>query len=315
MYKIKQKAEDFIVKEVSNVKVGDSGKYLVCLLKKKNYTTLRAIEHVANKLNVKDIGFAGAKDKNAVTEQYISIRGVKKLDSLELKDISLEFIGYSDLPISLGDLEGNEFTIVIRDLSNKEKNSLNKKDIKKIMMPNFFGEQRFSERNIAIGKNLLKSRFKEAVKLIFESEPDCKAEMDDFLKDKPNDFIGALKLMPKKLLMMYMHAYQSFLFNMTLNQYIKTNKKNISIPLIGFGTEIENPILEKIINKIMEKEKLTFRSFINSSIPVLSLEGAMRDAFVSIDDLEILEEKDFVKIKFFLKKASYGTVAVGFLLN
>ena len=66
----------------------------------------------------------------------------------------------------------------------------------------------------------------------------------------------------------------------------------------------------------MEKEKITFRSFINRSIPEISLEGDMRDVFVEIRNLKILERgKDFVKIGFRLDKGSYATVAVGFLLG
>lgn len=320
MYKLKQFPEDFIVKEISNLSFKDLGKYAICLLKKRNYTTIRAIEQIARVLNkkIKDIGFAGTKDKRAITEQYISLKDVNKenIGKIKLKDIELKFVGYSDKPISLGDLERNEFIITIRNLKEKEISNLEKKIKEKCLMPNYFGKQRFSKNNVKIGKLLLKSGFKEALKLILETNPDYKEKIEEYIKKKPNDFVGALRLMPKKLLILYVHAYQSYLWNKTLEEYLKINKKNVKIQLIGFGIEIENKEINKIITKIMKEEGITFRTFINKQIHEISLEGSLRDAFVEIKDLKILEKgKDFLKIGFKLKKGSYATVAVDFLLN
>jgi tRNA(Glu) U13 pseudouridine synthase TruD len=122
--------------------------------------------------------------------------------------------------------------------------------------------------------------------------------------------------MPKKLLVLYVHAYQSYLWNICLKDYVKTNKKNVEIPLIGFGTEDMDSKVEKIVDKVMEKENVSFRSFINRSIPEISLEGGLRDAFTEIKNFEILEKrKKLVKIKFRLSKGSYATEAVKFLLS
>lgn len=83
----------------------------------------------------------------------------------------------------------------------------------------------------------------------------------------------------------------------------------------------------------MKQENITFRSFINRQIPEISLEGSLRDAFIEIKDLKILERlslkktnpekrrepfdegKDFVKLSFKLPKGSYGTVAIRYLLK
>lgn len=320
MYKIKEYPEDFTVKEIPKSDLKKEGDYTVCLLKKKNYTTIRAIEQIANVLNkkTKDIGFAGTKDKRAVTEQFISVKDAGKYDieKVRLKEIELRFIGYMDEPISLGDLEGNEFVITIRNLKESEILNLEKKIKNKVIMPNLFGEQRFSENNVKIGKLLLKSDFKEALKLILDTNPDYRERMEESIKENPNDFVGALRLIPKKLLRLYVHAYQSCLWNRALEEYAKKGKENTQIPLLGFGIEMENKVIEKIITRIMEKEGITFRSFINRSIPDISLEGSSRDAFIEIKDLKISEKgKDFIEVGFSLQKGSYATVAVDFLLN
>jgi len=70
---------------------------------------------------LKSFGFAGNKDRNAVTEQKISIfRGSKNFENVELSGIGLKYLGNGKEPISLGDLEGNEFEIIIRNLDGKE---------------------------------------------------------------------------------------------------------------------------------------------------------------------------------------------------
>ena len=120
MYQIKSNPEDFLVEEIPDYTLSDSGQYIICLMEKTNYTTIRALEQLAKSLNIrlKDIGFAGTKDKNAITRQYISIRNSRKeaIENISLKDIHLQFIGYSKEPLSLGNLKGNRFTITIRDL-------------------------------------------------------------------------------------------------------------------------------------------------------------------------------------------------------
>ncbi|MBI2659621.1 tRNA pseudouridine(13) synthase TruD, partial [Candidatus Woesearchaeota archaeon] len=111
MYKIKQLPEDFIVKEISNVKM-DNGQYAYFILKKTGYTTIGSLQIMSKKFKIplKSFGFAGNKDKNAVTGQKISIfRGSRHFENMEFKGIGLEYLGNGKEPISLGDLDGNEF--------------------------------------------------------------------------------------------------------------------------------------------------------------------------------------------------------------
>jgi tRNA(Glu) U13 pseudouridine synthase TruD len=183
-------------------------------------------------------------------------------------------------------------------------------------MPNLFGEQRFSTNNVEIGKLLLKSGFKEAVDLIIKSNSDYSEKIREFLEKNPNNFTAALEIIPKRLLLIYVHAYQSHLWNKTLEEYMKKSRENIKIPIIGFGTEIKNKDIDEIITKIMEEEGITFRSFINKSLQKLSVEGDLRDAFTEIKDFKVIEkEKDSIKINFKLKKGSYATEAIKFMLK
>jgi len=81
MYELKKIPEDFIVKEVADRTFGPEGKYLVCLLKKKNYNTEDAVQAICKALGAvrKNISYAGNKDRKAVTYQHISLYIENKL--------------------------------------------------------------------------------------------------------------------------------------------------------------------------------------------------------------------------------------------
>lgn len=291
MYKIKEKYEDFIVNEITNIKLKENGLYSIFLLKKTNYTTEKAIQTIANKIRIsrKSISYAGNKDKIAITTQYISIKKIK-LKELILKDIELTFKGYSDYPISLGDLEGNEFTI---NIITKNK----PKTITKII--NYFGEQRFSTNNIEIGKALIKKDFKKATELIDDKR------LKEYLKNKPNDFVEALKKIPLKILKLYIHAYQSYLWNMLAKKEAQSTKTNKKLNIVGFDTN-----LTKEENDLLKKEEINQRDFIIRQIPELTVEGTTRYLYTDINNLEIKKINNGYNLKFKLKKGCYATEVI-----
>ena len=241
MYKIKQIPEDFLVKEINNLRLEGNGQYSYFVLKKKSYNTLRAIEKIANELRIdrKSIGFSGNKDKNAVTEQIISIKGLSKnVKNLNLKDIDLRFIGKSSKEVFLSSHVGNEFEITIRNLTADEIGRIGRKIEKgAILMPNYFGQQRFSKNNAEIGRSIVKKDFKTAIALILKQNSDYNGQITEHIKKSPNDFVVALKIIPQKLLRLYVHAYQSYLFNKALEQYLDFNK---TIPKKFTGSQIKN---------------------------------------------------------------------------
>src|SRR3989338_5906454 len=99
--KIKEIPEDFIVEEVLHLKLED-GPYQYYLVTKKNWNTLDLIKEISERLHVKDVGYAGNKDRNAVTSQYISVN--KKIH-FTLKDVTFTFVGTGRERIFLGCLE------------------------------------------------------------------------------------------------------------------------------------------------------------------------------------------------------------------
>ena len=151
---LKQSPEDFIVEEVLPENfLKKEGSYNVYKLEKTNLSTLQVIRFLSKKLKIlpSQIGFAGLKDKYAVTTQYLTIPKDCKLDDfcVERKKKKEKFcikkVGKSDKPLSLGDNKGNIFTITLRNINKELRKNIykNLEIINQYGLANYFGEQRF----------------------------------------------------------------------------------------------------------------------------------------------------------------------------
>lgn len=324
--KIKQTPEDFLVDEVLDASLLSNSPtaYHLCLLRKTNYTTERAVQHIARAFRIprKIIGYAGAKDKQAITSQYITLKGVKKekLESLQLKDIQLEWKGYATKQLTLGDLEANTFTIVVY-----EPDFIPPIIPSRFSFPNYFGEQRFSKHNVAIGKALLHKDFKAVAEIIIGSDDDYGPVLLTYLQSHLHDYVGAIHRLPKKILLFYVHAVQSALFNQLLAKNIehgfsvatpigdlvfsRTLQEAIlqdSLPLIGYDSSL-TPLQEEVLCEA----NLATSDFIIKQFPELSLEGKERKMFVTATNCTVLsQEKNCIKLSFTLPKGTYATIAL-----
>lgn len=323
MYKIKQLPADFLVQEIPKYEE-TSGDYALFWMKKKDHNTLNALKILAIKLHIpiKNIGYAGNKDKVAITEQVISIRAIKKerVEKLKLEDIELKYIGQSKNPISLGDLIGNKFNIVVRNLPNLRLYLRKPENI-----PNLYGPQRFSKNNAEIGKYIVQKNFRKAVDLIDNRS------VKEAIDRNPGDPIGALRTLTPRLRKIYIHAYQSQLWNETVNEYIEDSPGtqiqsdstlNEHIPIIGFGTAIQNNKVSMVIRKILNKERLSIRDFIIPQMPEISAEGGERQLYITPENFKIETKQDELNtnkqkaiVQFSLPKGSYATVVIDYLFN
>lgn len=296
MYKLKQLPEDFLVRELSTITPCATGDYAYFTLKKKNTTTIDALQTLADVFHIplKHLGCAGNKDKHALTEQVCSIKNSSRaqLEHIHLKNIHLTYLGQGDTPVSLGNLTSNHFTIVVRNIQ--------KLPLSKTAFINYFGEQRFSTNNASIGKYIIQKKFGEA----------CASINDDaiqkHLTSHPHDFLGALKTLPLKIIKLYIHAYQAHLWNLLALENLSTQV----LPIIGFGTP-----LTPLVAAILKRESINLRDFIIKPFPELSSEGGERNVFVEAHDLQIgtLEPDELnsgmkkVTLTFILPKGSYAT--------
>ncbi|MDV0445006.1 tRNA pseudouridine synthase D [Methanimicrococcus sp. At1] len=268
---LRHRPDDFIVREISNYPyeendvIDKNRKYLMVEVTKENWDTNHFLKAYSSALGIshKRITYAGTKDKRAVTVQKMSLYDVPKenVENVHLKDISVRVLGRSQQPIGLGDLEGNEFKIVIRDiaLSADETKAAADKTTAEIIkaggVPNFFGIQRFgSKRPVThhVGADILEGDLEKAimryVSEVYPDEPEDTKDIRRYIAEtgdlkggvsklpdylghekallnhliaRSGDFKGAFMILPKNLYTMFIHAYQSWLFNRIICERLK----------------------------------------------------------------------------------------------
>ncbi len=268
--RIRSNPGDFRVTEVWDAGQQTGGQYLIVRLTKENWDAHHLIRELSRRFKVSNsrFGWAGTKDKRAVTTQRIGIwdpdRTIEAMvPDVRISGVELDIIGRSNKKVSLGDLTGNDFRIVVQDIDGAEQDV--RESIEAISgelshaggCPNFYGMQRFGTiRPITheVGKFIVAGDFEGAVMVYLaktfpgagdrsseirrslQETHDFKEALNRFpehlryeramlnhLVKHPDDYIGALGVLQKNLLRMFVHAHQSAIFNKILSTRIKEN--------------------------------------------------------------------------------------------
>src|SRR5690242_14619255 len=117
---IKQHLEDFKVEEVPLYKADGVGTHCYLKVEKRGFSTMAAADILAKALGRRniDIGYAGLKDKQAITTQWFSVEHLdtSRAKSMELP-IGMKVVGITrhKNKIKRGHLAGNKFIIKIRN--------------------------------------------------------------------------------------------------------------------------------------------------------------------------------------------------------
>ena len=306
---IKLYPEDFCVEEVIEIK-HKKDDCLVFTLEKKNENTIDAIKKIAGILNLpfKNFGYAGLKDKNAVTRQKVSVKGIVKEDlKIDLENIKISDIEEGDR-IKIGDHLGNKFRVIVRNVNTIE-------DIGE-GFPNFFGEQRLGG-NEKIGHEILKGDYERAVKnLLMKEGMEEEIENEEFdklLEKYPNtyekrilkflirkkDYLKALKSLPSDILTLYIHAYQGFIFNELLKKRLETlDLWEIEIGDIICSEKFEKKAYVKVNSSNIEEARE------KRYPPVLPIVGYRTRVYGKTkEDLDLLLEKENMKLEYFKIKS------------
>ena len=138
--------EDFVVKEISSYPPEkENGKFTIADVTATNWETNLLIRELSKRLYIsrKRIGFAGTKDKRAKTSQLMSFYNVtlEDLSKVNIKDVVIENVYCSDRPIKIGDLFGNSFIVIVRniekDISHKQIQNIASSIVNNGGFPNF----------------------------------------------------------------------------------------------------------------------------------------------------------------------------------
>ncbi|OIO21816.1 tRNA pseudouridine(13) synthase TruD [Candidatus Micrarchaeota archaeon CG1_02_47_40] len=353
-------------------------KFTHFILQKKDWSTLGAEMEIARRLHIspKRLSHAGVKDKNAMTVQLESAFAVEpeKVLSLHIKDMEINGAWLADEQVRMGDLQGNRFTVKIgggEGTGEKVQEIYSELDG---VFPNYFGTQRFGsmrENTHIVGKMMLKGDFEGAVGEYLcgtQNERDEKSviarknllatgnygqalrefphhlkyerTMAAHLASLPHDFVGALQRIPRGLSLMFVHAYQSYLFNLMLEERVKrrdftamegehycgknefgfadTEVKAVGregkdsflvCKLLGYETKEEE--LNEIEKEVLEREGIALENFRLKKFAALSSKGGERCALAPLVDFSFKEGV----FSFSLQKGAYATVALGEFLE
>ncbi|ODH46737.1 hypothetical protein GX48_07193 [Paracoccidioides brasiliensis] len=270
------------------------GEHLHFTIYKENKDTMEVISFIARqmKINAKQLGFAGTKDRRGVTVQRASAYRIYADRLLNvgksLRNAAVGDFEYHQHRLELGDLNGNEFIITLRDCQfpfdpeEKGANSVARAteivsrslhDLRQRGYFNYYGLQRFgtfSTRTDTIGLKMLQEDYKGACDCILhfnplalsasqsQSQPESPASKtlisaDDIARAEAihafqttgkinvalnklprkfsaesniirhlgrhkNDYFGALGTIPRSLRLMYVHAYQSLVWNFAVGE-------------------------------------------------------------------------------------------------
>ncbi|HET9679172.1 MAG TPA: tRNA pseudouridine(13) synthase TruD [Gammaproteobacteria bacterium] len=140
--------EDFIVEELSDIVPDGAGEHLLVQVRKRNANTAWVAGWLAKAagLRERDIGYAGMKDRHAVTTQWFSVPLINapEPDWPQHEDIEILSTAWHGRKLRRGALTGNHFTITLREVTGDIQDiNARIEQIGTQGVPNYFGEQRF----------------------------------------------------------------------------------------------------------------------------------------------------------------------------
>jgi len=150
--RIKVRPEDFLVDEIPLYEPSGEGEHLFLSVQKRDMTHDELVKTVARHFGVppRDVGFAGRKDKHAITRQLLSVNltGPEPAAQLTHERLEVLWTARHRHKLRLGHLAGNRFVIRVREVDPLQVPSVHKRlqHITRIGMPNAFGYQRFGNR-------------------------------------------------------------------------------------------------------------------------------------------------------------------------
>ncbi|MDG6219861.1 MAG: tRNA pseudouridine(13) synthase TruD [Candidatus Thermoplasmatota archaeon] len=267
--KLKVLPEDFVVEEQGEPKPGEGFTGLKIRYRNWESHSLRMRLQRDLGLREADISVAGTKDKRAVVSQWITLRRRTPPKNLDIPDFEILQSRPCGSMLRTGDHQGNSFTIRVKNMDVDEEEALRRaKDAMGEMKehwPNFFGIQRFGVyRPVThiVGRELVKNGPEEAVmvylgksrysegqeqearKMVEQGAPwgdvlwampqHCNFErmMLDHLSRHEDDFAGALARLPTSLVLLFVHSYQSYLFNRILSKRLEAGLP-LDQPVVG----------------------------------------------------------------------------------
>ncbi len=167
--RLRARPEDFQVTELPLITPTGEGSHLWLEVEKRGANTDWVATQLARAAGcaARDVGFAGMKDRHAVTRQWYSLPlpapGVDDWAAWQIDGVRILQAIPHGRKLKRGALRGNHFLILLRELSadegQQEQLQQRLQRIRECGLPNYFGAQRFGHggRNVSAGVRWLQS--------------------------------------------------------------------------------------------------------------------------------------------------------------
>jgi len=239
------------------------GAFCHFVLYKENKDTMDAINVLSKFLRLRPnvFSYMGTKDKRAITVQEIAVLKITAERILHLNkclmNLKIGNFTYKKHPLKLGELRGNHFTVVLRNINGSEEQvEQAMSSLRDTGFINYYGMQRFGTTAVPtyqIGKAILQNKWEEVVDLILKPRPGaeksylvrCREEWaksqdpEAALRKLPvkrcvegqllrglsrygmKNIIHAFGMIPRNNRLMYIHSYQSFVWNSMVSRRVE----------------------------------------------------------------------------------------------
>ena len=391
---IRKKYDDFYVEEIPESKPTGTGPNTWIFIEKIGRNTLDVVLDIAReyKLSRKRMGFAGMKDKAAVTRQWICVSNMEPENLQELEEklynVKILEITRNEKKLRIGQLLGNKFKILIRNTPDPEKDAITTQEILTKLtetgVPNYYGWQRFGKKRPnthVVGKFLVQNDLKGAVDSYignpypeesehiqnarqlydegkyleaYESMPagmryekmmlrELMREYKKKQKLDDNSYMKALRSLPKPLSRMFVHSYQSYLFNWVVSEraklgvdkyvegdilidndehlihefnpedvqeQIKDFQAHPTAPLYGTKVPLAEGEIGEIERRVLAEEDLKLEDFTVPKMPKLGSHGLRRAVRFKVWDTTAECTDEGVLLGFSIPKGCYATAVL-----
>ncbi|MDH3454581.1 MAG: tRNA pseudouridine(13) synthase TruD [Desulfuromonadales bacterium] len=375
---IRQQPEDFQVDEIPLYEPCGEGDHLYLRVEKCGLTTYDLLRELAGalKCNERDLGYAGLKDARAITRQTVSVplRKPEDVKGLEIAGVTILSACMHRNKLRPGHLAGNRFQIRVHQPQPEalQRATAILDVLEDIGVPNRFGEQRYGSlgNSHRIGRAILREDYDAALDEIIGDPAEishpgwqqavaayrcgdletaieklprhCRPErrLLEMIRDGKSPS-KAVRAMPRKLLRLYLSAYQSSLFDRlidmrlgTLNQiwagdlaykhingacFLVTDPEaeqaradafeiSPTAPLFGYKTKLAEGQTGQLEQSLLDAEDLTLESFHLSG--GLAMDGERRPLRVPIQAPEASMDGEDLLLSFSLPKGSFATTVL-----
>lgn len=334
---LKFRAEDFRVLEVMAALPTSSecAEQHYLLLRKRGFTTMEAVRLIADRLAVssREVTYGGLKDEDGITDQLIAIpahatAGRPDLAALRLTDgaarwIELHHHGHGDAPFQVGILEGNAFSIVVRNLDPTLADLLAKHQKVNLFFLNYYDTQRFGvpngpKRTYLVGKAMLEKDWEAALRHVISLESPESRGAEEW-RGTAEAYFAAID---PRTASFYLAAHASLLWNSDLMETVSsvTGANGYRVELEGLTYRYASSI-DAAVQVMARVRELPYRRYVLAD-GEMSFKTSMRATVVqthvtvmSSGPDQYFPERSCVRLNFFLPSGCYATTAMRQLLG